>query len=208
MIKVAGRTLLVAGMTIATFIPAAAEAQEGQVAVMPMIHTELPVDDGLAFAGQIAARIRAENPSIRVVGPLEAAAVLDSLDLQTYWDRLLFIFLRTGIVDRTGLSGLCDELQVDGIVHVEMAALIEQGPWTLQRRYVLRGLRTILRAWYLDCTLGTVGWERSGAGRVEDMQDALKPGFSLDRIPAAAPAALALDDLLGRLPRITPQRAP
>ena len=206
MIGVTGRTLLVVGMAVAASTPAAVVAQEGHVAVMPMVHSELPVDDGLAFAGQIAARIRAENPSIQVVGPLDVAAALDSLGLQTYWDRLLFIFLRTGIVDRTGLSGLCDELQVDGIVHVEMAALIEQGPWTLQRRYVLRGLRTVLRAWYLDCALGTVRWERTGAGRVEDMQDSHESGFSLDRIPAAAPAAPALDDLLDRLPRITPQR--
>lgn len=206
MIQATGRTLLVVSMALAGMNPAPVEAQEGRVAVMPMVHAELPVDDGLAFADQIAARIRAENPRIQVVGPLEMATALDSLDLQAYWDRLLFVFLRTGIVDRTGLSGLCDALEVDGVVHVEMAALVEQGPWTLQRRYVLRGLRTVLRAWYLDCARGTVGWERSGAGRVENMQDSHKAGFALDRIPAAAPTAQALDDLLGRLPRITPQR--
>ena len=206
MIRVPGCTLLVVSMAVAGINPAALEAQEGRVAVMPIVHAELPVDDGLAFAGQIAARIRTESRSIQVVGPLEVAAALDSLDLQAYWDRLLFVFLRTGIVDRIGLSGLCDALEVDGVVHAEMAALIEQGPWTLQRRYVLRGLRTVLRAWYLDCARGTVSWERSGAGRVENMQDSHEAGFTLERIPAAAPTAQALDDLLSRLPHIAPQR--
>lgn len=189
-------------LTVAVVVPTLLPAQEWRVAVSPLVHGELPAESDFVLGQRVAAHITANNEATAVMTPAEFVMTLDSLGLVEYWDRFLFVFLTTGIVDRIGLEGLCDALAVDAILHTEVSALIEQGPWVLQRRYVLRGLRAILRAWLFDCAAGAVRWERSGEGQIEDIQDSRTAGFDLGSLAALEPTGKALHDLLGHLPRI------
>jgi hypothetical protein len=186
--------------------PMPADAQEMTVAVPPIVHAELPPDSGHAFAHRIAAHVATSNPGATVLGPDVIDSVLVNPDIAAVWDRLLFIFLTTGIVDDVGLAGLCAELEIDAILPVELAALIDQGPWVVQKRYVVKGLRTWLRAWFFDCSSGTVVWERSGRGGIEDTQDTRVGPYNLTQLPATTPASIAVGDLIDDLPRLDARR--
>lgn len=186
--------------------PQHADAQEMTVAVPPIVHAELPSDSGHAFARRIAEHLAAASPEATILGPDAIVPLLDNPDLAAVWHRLLFIFLTTGILDNIGLAGLCTELEVDAILQVELAALIDQGPWVLQERYVVKGLRTWLRAWLFDCSAGTVDWERSGRGKIEETQDTREGPYTLTQLPAASPSSIAVDDLIEALPRLAAPR--
>jgi hypothetical protein len=186
--------------------PQRADAQQMTVAVPPLVHVELPSDSGHAFAHRIAAHLAASNPGVTVLGPDAIDSVLGNRELAAVWDRLLFIFITTGIVDDVGLTGLCAALGIDAILPVELAALIDQGPWVVQKRYVIKGLRTWLRAWLFDCSSGTVLWERSGRGAIEDTQDTRMGPYNLTQLPATLPASIAVDDLIDDLPRLDARR--
>jgi hypothetical protein len=198
---------LLGGVVCLFSTPRHADAQDMTVAVLPLVHTELPPDSGYAFARRVATNLAASNPEATVLGPDAVGSVMEHPDLVAVWDRLLFIFLATGIVDDVGLAGLCAELEVDAILQVELAALIDRGPWVVQKRYVVTGLRTWLRAWLFDCAVGTVAWERSGRGRIEETQDTHAGPYHLNELPAVSPTSIAVDDLIESLPHLDARRA-
>jgi hypothetical protein len=173
-----------------------------RVAVTPIVHDELPLDSGQVFAERVARLVRARNPGLAVVGPQTTTAVLEAESMTTEWGQVLFTFLTTGIVDGVALTAVCNALDVDAILHAEVAALIERGPWTLQRRHVLQELRVIVRGWLFDCRSGLPMWERTGTGRFERIQDSHAPDFSLSGIPAFIPAARAVSDFSAAIPPI------
>jgi hypothetical protein len=197
-----------------TLLPVALATQERttaaptRVAVTPIVHGELPLDSGQAFAERMARHVRARNPGLAVVGPRTATSILETQSMAAEWGQVLFTFLTTGIVDGVALKAVCNALDVDAILHAEIAALIERGPWTLWRRHVLQELRVIIRGWLFDCTSGLPIWERAGTGRFERIQDSHSPAFSLSAIPAVLPTSLAVSEFNDALPRIRGSDSP
>jgi hypothetical protein len=134
-----------------------------RTALSPLEHIDVPPDSARAFEGRLAAALAAGPDSLSMLAADVVARRLEEAGLTDVWNRLLFTFVTSGIVDPVDLAVVCDGLEIDRILHLEVGDVVERRPVHAHRQVML-AVRVELRAWMFDCGTAQLAWERWAEG--------------------------------------------
>lgn len=180
------------------------DSSVGRVAVFPLEHERIPDDVGVILAERVAAYLTAWNPGVVVVGPSGVVRQLDSSDLRDSWDRFVFTFTLTGIPDPVELARVCDGLDVDALLQMEVSTWVQRGASSRYGLQIAPVLRVELRAWLFDCAPARLQGERWSEGRSVGAVSRKEGLTEITPASAAAAVGAAVDAMLRRLPALVP----
>jgi len=156
---------------LVTLAPCAVAAQRGgdlqigRVAVFPIQHDRLTPEDGVILAERVAEYLAGHNRGMAVLGPSGVTVQLDSTGMRDSWDRFVFTLTMTGITDPVELARVCDGLEVDALVQLEVATWIQRSAMVEYEYRIAPRLRVGLRAWLFDCAPPGFRGEQWSEGR-------------------------------------------
>jgi hypothetical protein len=113
---------------------------------------QVPADSNRAFERRLVDALESDTSSPAVMVPDEMVRRLQVAGQSEAWHRVIFTFVTAGIVDPIDLAATCELLDVDRILRVEAAELVDRRP-VYAHGQVLLGTRAVLRAWLFDCHL-------------------------------------------------------
>ena len=180
----------------------------GRVTVLPIVHDRLPSEAGIILAERVARHLVERNPGVVIVAPGTAAKRLDTSDLRDSWDRFLFTFTMTGIPDPVELARVCDGLEVDAILQMEVSTWVQRGASVAHFVYTNPALRVGLRAWLLDCHPPRLRGEQWSEGRSVGAIVREKGLTEITAASAVTAVGAAVDAILGVLPPLAPDPEP
>lgn len=203
------RTVLVTAAVLAlTSAPALAQDSirpVSRVAVFPIQHEMLPAQVGVILSERVAARLLERDRGVSVLGPTGVLARLVQPDIQDAWNRFLFTFTTTGIVDPVELERVCEDLGASALLDLELADWVQREPTYAYGRRLLEALRVGLRAWWFGCSPPHLSWERWSEGI-----SVAAPTDTATATPttasASAAAAAAVETMLPLIPPVNRNR--
>lgn len=203
------RALLAAAAVLAlTSGPALAQDSirpGSRVAVFPIQHEMLPAQMGVILSERVADRLLERDRGISVLGPTGVLARLAQPDIQDAWNRFLFTFTTTGIVDPVELERVCEDLGVSAVLDLELATWVQREPTYAYGRRLLEALRVGLRAWWFGCASPRLSWERWSEGISVAAPTDTAAG-SPTTASASAAAGAAVETMLPLIPPINRDR--
>lgn len=194
--------------------PCAAAAQVGadtairRVAVFPIEHDQIPREEGVILAGRVAGRIAERSRGVAVVGPGGVTARLDSAGVRDSWDRFVFTLSTTGIPDPVELTRVCDGLEVNALLHLEVSTWIQRGGSVEFGYRIVPTLRVGLRAWLYDCAPPRLQCERWSEGMSVGDVSRQRGLTDITAASATAAVAAAVEAMLDALPQLGPDSLP
>jgi hypothetical protein len=180
----------------------------GRVAVFPIEHDRIPRDVGVILAERVAGYIGDRTAGVGVLGPVGVTTRLDAAGLRDAWDRFVFTLTMTGIPDPVELARVCDGLDVDALLQLEVATWIQRGASVGRGYQIVPALRVGLRAWLFDCVPPRLQGERWSEGRSVGAVSRQKGLTEITAASAAAAVGAAVDAMLGALPPLAPDSQP
>ena len=184
------------------------DSQIGRVAVFPLEHDRLTREDGVLLAERVAERLAESNRGVAVLGPSGVTVRLDAAGLRDSWDRFVFTLTMTGIADPVELARVCDGLEVDALVQMEVATWIQGGAIVEYEYSIAPRLRVSLRVWLFDCVPPGIRGERWSEGRAIGGVSRRQGLTDITAASTMAAVGAAVDAMLGRLPPLVPDSLP
>lgn len=139
------------------------ETPRERIAVSRMELPQVPTDSNRSFERRIVDALERDTSSPTVMVPDEMVRRLQRAGQLEAWQRVIFTFVTAGIVDPIDLAATCELLEVDRILRVEAAALVDRRP-VYAHGQVLLGTRAVLSAWLFDCYALDLTWEHWSEG--------------------------------------------
>ncbi len=117
------------------------------------------------------------------------------------WERFLFTYLVSGIPDAVALGEVCDTVDIDALVHLELATIVQRHRYYDRAGPIPAANRVTVRAWMFDCVTAQPLWELSSHGEIVryTMRSGLPPEVSQPP-PVVEGVKIAVEKLLPRLP--------
>jgi hypothetical protein len=139
------------------------ETRRERIAVSRMALPQAPTDSNRSFERRIVDALESDTASPTVMVPDEMVRRLQRAGQLEAWQRVIFTFVTAGIVDPRDLAATCESLDVDRILRVEVAELVDRRP-VYAHGQVLLGTRAVLSAWLFDCSALDLRWEHWSEG--------------------------------------------
>jgi hypothetical protein len=139
------------------------ETARERIAVSRMELPPVPTDSNRSFERRLVDALESDTALPTVMAPEEMVRRLQRAGQWDAWHRVIFTFVTAGIVDPIDLAATCELLDVDRILHVEAAELVDRRP-VYAHGQVLLGTRAVLSAWLFDCHALDLTWEHWSEG--------------------------------------------
>ncbi len=161
------------------------------VALLPSRNPSLAPSAARQVNRRVAQGINQRSPNVSVLGPAEAAQLLNDAGLADAWATFLINYAASGIPDAEVLRSLGDALDVDVIVQGEMVDVyqVDGGSGEMGQT------RVTVRFTMLDTQEGRLVWEGTSEGIKEILTHREAP-------PVIEAIDLAVDRLLSSMPRL------
>lgn len=179
--------------TINTFSePSADFGIISSVAVLPMRNTSFVPSEARVVNRRISQEFARRNPAATVVGPAEAAKLLNDNGLADDYAVFLTNYVASGIPDAELLGVFGEALAVDALIQGEVVNVYQEDGGSGNKGVT----RVTLRFTMLGCQTGTLLWEATRDGR---LTTALNTGAAPPIIEAVH---LAVDKIITTMPRV------
>ncbi len=157
------------------------------VALLPSLNPSLAPSETRELTLRVAQGINERSPNVRVLGPVEAARLLNDAGLVDAWATFLITYDPNGVPDREVLRTVGDALGVDVIVQGEMLNVYQMDGET----------RVTVRFTMLDTRGARLVWASTSEGI---RKNALGGSFGAEAPPIIEAVELAVDKLISTMP--------
>ncbi len=183
--------------TLNTYIDPSFDAGSVEsLALLPSLSPSLSLSETRELTRRVAQGINQRSPNVRVLGPTEAAQLLNDAGLEDAWATFLINYDNSGVTDREVLRSVGDALDVDAIVQGGMLNVYQGDGGGDAYSESKSQTRVTVRFTMFDTRSGLLVWEGISDGTKETTAD------WHDAPPVVEVVELAVDKLLLAMPRM------
>jgi hypothetical protein len=169
------------------------------LALLPSLNPSFAPRETRALTLRVAQGINDRSPNVRVLGPVEAAQLLNDAGLDDAWATFLITYDPSGVPDKDVLRSVGDALGVDVIVQGEMLNVYQVDGGGAGNSGGKGQTRVTVRFTMLDIRAGRLVWAATSDGIKET---AMGGSIGTNAPPIIEAVELAVDKLLLAMPRM------
>jgi hypothetical protein len=162
-----------------------------KVAIFPFRSASLAASEAKEIDRKISVDIKAKNPRVTIVSPVDAIALLNDQNLAVYWSEFIEHYLVSRVPDANVLHRIGNALGVDAIIQGEAVEVYQRDG--VYGAYVGE-TRVTVRLSLIGVEEGKILWESSSDGFREN-------AITIGKAPAIIKCVnLAVDKILATIP--------